>query len=333
MKFRVTLRSVAGHGARTLLALAAGITLASQPAAAQQYPTKPIRIIVGSSAGGGGDTMARLMAQAMTPALGQQVIVDNRPGAGGNIGADIVAKAPGDGYTLLFVFSGHAVNPTLYPKLPFDTVRDFAPITMLATNESALVVHPSLPVKSVKELIALARQNPGKYSIAALPSSSQHLGSELFKLQAGIDLLFVPYKGNAAALTDLLGGQVQVMFNTLTVSLPHVQSGKLRALAVAGTRRSRLAPELPTVSEAGLPGFAFNGWYGMVAPAKTPRPIVTHLNQALVKVVKSPDTVERMAAMGNEPVGSTPEEFDKLIRMEIPKWAKVIKDAKITLTP
>jgi tripartite-type tricarboxylate transporter receptor subunit TctC len=333
MKFRVTLRSVAGHGARTLLALAAGITLASQPAAAQQYPTKPIRIIVGSSAGGGGDTMARLMAQAMTPALGQQVIVDNRPGAGGNIGADIVAKAPGDGYTLLFVFSGHAVNPTLYPKLPFDTVRDFAPITMLATNESALVVHPSLPVKSVKELIALARQNPGKYSIAALPSSSQHLGSELFKLQAGIDLLFVPYKGNAAALTDLLGGQVQVMFNTLTVSLPHVQSGKLRALAVAGTRRSRLAPELPTVSEAALPGFAFNGWYGMVAPAKTPRPIVTHLNQALVKVVKSPDTVERMAAMGNEPVGSTPEEFDKLIRMEIPKWAKVIKDAKITLTP
>jgi tripartite-type tricarboxylate transporter receptor subunit TctC len=333
MKFRVTLRSVAGHGARTLLALAAGITLASQPAAAQQYPTKPIRIIVGSSAGGGGDTMARLMAQAMTPALGQQVIVDNRPGAGGNIGADIVAKAPGDGYTLLFVFSGHAVNPTLYPKLPFDTVRDFAPITMLATNESALVVHPSLPVKSVKELIALARQNPGKYSIGALPSSSQHLGSELFKLQAGIDLLFVPYKGNAAALTDLLGGQVQVMFNTLTVSLPHVQSGKLRALAVAGTRRSRLAPELPTVSEAGLPGFAFNGWYGMVAPAKTPRPIVTHLNQALVKVVKSPDTVERMAAMGNEPVGSTPEEFDKLIRMEIPKWAKVIKDAKITLTP
>jgi tripartite-type tricarboxylate transporter receptor subunit TctC len=333
MKFRVTLRSVAGHGARTLLALAAGITLASQPAAAQQYPTKPIRIIVGSSAGGGGDTMARLMAQAMTPALGQQVIVDNRPGAGGNIGADIVAKAPGDGYTLLFVFSGHAVNPTLYPKLPFDTVRDFAPITMLATNESALVVHPSLPVKSVKELIALARQNPGKYSIAALPSSSQHLGSELFKLQAGIDLLFVPYKGNAAALTDLLGGQVQVMFNTLTVSLPHVQSGRLRALAVAGTRRSRLAPELRTVSEAGLPGFAFNGWYGMVAPAKTPRPIVTHLNQALVKVVKSPDTVERMAAMGNEPVGSTPEEFDKLIRMEIPKWAKVIKDAKITLTP
>jgi len=206
-------------------------------------------------------------------------------------------------------------------------------VTMLATNESVLVVHPSVPANSVKELIALAKQNPGKYSIAALPSSSQHLGSELFKLQAGINLLFVPYKGNAAALTDLLGGQVQVMFNTLAISLPHVKSGKLRALAVAGARRSRLAPDLPTVSEAGLPGFSFNGWYGIVAPAKTPRPIVTQLNQTLIKIVRSPDVVERMAGMGNEPVGSTPEEFDRLIREEIPKWAKVIRQAGITMTP
>jgi tripartite-type tricarboxylate transporter receptor subunit TctC len=300
---------------------------------AQAYPTKPIRIIVGSSAGGGGDIMARLVAAPMSAALGQQVIVDNRPGAGGNIGADIVAKSAPDGYTLLFVFSGHVTNPSLYPKLPFDTVRDFAAVTMLATNESVLVVHPSVPANSVKELIALAKQNPGKYSIAALPSSSQHLGSELFKLQAGINLLFVPYKGNAAALTDLLGGQVQVMFNTLAISLPHVKSGKLRALAVAGARRSRLAPDLPTVSEAGLPGFSFNGWYGIVAPAKTPRPIVTQLNQTLIKIVRSPDVVERMAGMGNEPVGSTPEEFDRLIREEIPKWAKVIRQAGITMTP
>jgi tripartite-type tricarboxylate transporter receptor subunit TctC len=204
---------------------------------------------------------------------------------------------------------------------------------MLATNESVLVVHPSVPATSVKELIAIAKQNPGKYSIAALPSSSQHLGSELFKLQAGINLLFVPYKGNAAALTDLLGGQVQVMFNTLAISLPHIKSGKLRALAVAGARRSKLAPDLPTVSEAALPGFSFNGWYGIVAPAKTPRPIVAQLNHALVKIVRSPDVVERMAGMGNEPVGSTPEEFDRLIREEIPKWAKVIRQAGITLTP
>src|SRR5689334_6212909 len=256
---------------KLITAICAAATLVSVSTAwSQSYPAKPIRIIVGSSAGGGGDTMARLIAAPMSAALGQQVIVDNRPGAGGNIGADIVAKSAPDGYTLLFVFSGHVTNPSLYPKLPFDTVRDFAAVTMLATNESVLVVHPSVPANSVKELIALARQNPGKYSIAALPSSSQHLGSELFKLQAGINLLFVPYKGNAAALTDLLGGQVQVMFNTLTIALPHVKSGKLRALAVAGARRSRLAPDLPTVSEAGLPGFSFNGWYGIVAPAKTP---------------------------------------------------------------
>ncbi|MGZ8211994.1 MAG: tripartite tricarboxylate transporter substrate-binding protein, partial [Burkholderiales bacterium] len=177
-----------------------------QGAAAQTaYPVKPIRIIVGSSAGGGGDTMARLMSQAMATALGQQVVVDNRPGAGGNIGADIVAKAAPDGYTLLFTFPGHVTNPSLYPKLPFDTVRDFAGITMLATNESVLVTHPSFPARTVKELIAVAKKNPGKYTIAALPSSSQHLGSELLKLRAGIDLLFVPYKGNAAALADLLG--------------------------------------------------------------------------------------------------------------------------------
>lgn len=296
------------------------------------YPTKPIRIIVGSSAGGGGDTMARLMAQAATPMLGQQMIIDNRAGAGGNVGADIVAKATPDGYTLLFVFTGHVTSPSLFPKLPFDTVRDFSGLTLLATNEAMLVVHPSMPVKSVKELIALAKQNPGKYSIGAIVSGSNHLGSELFKLQAGVDLLFVPYKGNAAALTDLLGGQVQVMFNTVSTALPHVRSGKLRALAVAGARRSRLAPDLPTVSEAGVPGFAFNGWYGFVAPAKTPRPIIVKLNQTFVNIVRSPEIVERLAAMGNEPVGSTPEEFDKLIREEIPKWAKVIREARITLT-
>jgi len=316
-------------GALALAAMASSCALAQAPA----YPTKPIRIIVGSSAGGGGDTVARLMSHAMSAALGQQVIIDNRPGAAGNIGADIVAKAASDGYTLLFVFSGHVTNPSLYPKLPFDTVRDFAPIILLATNESVLVVHPALPAKSVKDLIALARQHPGKYSIAALPSSSQHLGSELFKLQAGIDLVYVPYKGNAAALADVLGGQVPIMFNTLTVALPQVQSGKLRALAVAGAKRSRLAPDLPTVSEAGLPGFSFNGWYGFVAPAKTPRPIVERLNQTLVKALKTPEVAERMAGMGNEIIGSTPEEFDALIRSEIPKWAKVIKAAKITMAP
>jgi tripartite-type tricarboxylate transporter receptor subunit TctC len=301
--------------------------------AASEYPTKPIRIVVASSAGGGGDTLARIIAQALSPALGQQVVIDNRPGAGGNIGAGIVAKASPDGYTLLFVFPGHTTNPSLYAKLPFDTLRDFAGVTMLATNESVLVVHPSLPVKTVKELIELAKKNPGKHTIGALPSSSQHLGSELFKLQAGIDMIFVPYKGNAAALADLLGGQIDVMFNTLAVSMPLVQSGKLRALAVAGARRSKLAPDLPTVSEAALPGFAFNGWYGIVAPAKTPRHIIDRLNEALVRIVHSPQISERLIAMGNEPLTTSPEEFDRFIREEIPKWAKVIKQANISVAP
>ena len=300
---------------------------------AQTYPTKSIRLIVGSSAGGGGDTFARVTAQALSGVLGQQVVIDNRAGAGGNIGADLVAKAPPDGYTLLFVYTGHVLNPSLYPKLPFDTVRDFAPVALLATNESFLLVNPAVPAKSLTELIALAKQSPGKYTIGALPSSAQHLGSELFKLRAGIDLLFIPYKGNGPALTDLLGGQLDTAFNTAAITLPLVQAGKLRALAVAGERRSKLAPGVPTMIEAGLPGFSFFGWYGIVAPAKTPDAIVKRLNEALVRIMKSPDILERIAAMGNEPVGSTPAEFDKFIRDEIPKWGKVIRDAKITLAP
>jgi tripartite-type tricarboxylate transporter receptor subunit TctC len=288
-------------------------------------------LVVGSSAGGGGDTFARVVSQALAAAFNQQIIIDNRAGAGGNIGADLVAKAPPDGYTLLFAFTGHVLNPSLYPNLPFDTVRDFAPVSLLATNESVLVVHPSMPVKSLAELIALARKNPGKYTMGALPSSAQHLGSELFKLKAGVDLLFIPYKGNGPALIDLMGGQLDMAFNTVAITLPLVQTGKLRALAVAGERRSKLAPELPTMSEAGLPGFSFFGWYGIVAPARVPAAAVLLLNQRLVQVMKSPDIIERVTAMGNEPVGSTPAEFDKFIRDEIPKWAKVIREARITL--
>ena len=314
------------------MALAFAFALACT-AAAQSYPYKPIRLIVGSSAGGGGDTFARVVAQGLSGVLGQQVIIDNRAGAGGNIGADLVAKAPPDGYTLLFVFTGHVLNPSLYAKLPFDTVRDFAPVSLLATNESVLAVHPSIPAKSLHELIALAKKNPGKYTIGALPSSAQHLGSELFRFKAGIDLLFVPYKGNGPALTDLMGGQLDMAFNTIAITRPLIQAGKLRALAAAGERRSKLLPELPTMIEAGLPGFSFFGWYGIVAPARTPDSVVKRLNQALVQVVKSPEIVERVAAMGNEPVGSTPAEFDKFIRDEIPKWAKVIRDAKIMLAP
>lgn len=300
---------------------------------AQNYPVKPVRLVVGSSAGGGGDTFARLVAQSASSALGQPMVIDNRAGAGGNIGADLVAKAAPDGYTLLFVYTGHVLNPSLYPKLPFDTLRDFAPVSMLATNESFLLVPPQFPARSVAELIATAKKNPGKYTIGALPSSAQHLGSELLKLRAGIDLLFIPYKGNGPALTDLLGGQLDMAFNTVAITLPLVQSGKLRALAVAGERRSKLAPVVPTMIEAGVAGFSFFGWYGIVAPARTPEAIVRRLNEVLVSVVKTPEVVERMTAMGNEPVGTTPAEFDRFIRAEIPKWAKVIRDAKISVVP
>jgi tripartite-type tricarboxylate transporter receptor subunit TctC len=315
------------------IAAMAVAVLMSASVAAADYPTRPIRIIIPLSAGSATDMLARMVGPKLVEAWGQPVVVDNRPSAGGTIAGGIVAGAAPDGHTLMFASSGFATAAALYPKLPYDPLRDFRGVTLMGVTPFLLVVPPSLGVKSVKELIALARQNPGKYSIAALPSSSQHLGSELFKLQAGIDLLFVPYKGNAAALTDLLGGQVQVMFNTVTVALPYVHSGKLRALAAAGVRRSKLAPDLPTVSEAGVPGFSSNGWYGIVAPAHTPRAIIARLSQTLVKIVRTPAIVERMASMGNEPVGSSPEEFDKLIREEIPKWAKVIKEAGITLSP
>ena len=298
---------------------------------AQSYPSKPIRLIVGSSAGGGGDMIARTVSAPFSDTLGQQVIIDNRPGAGGNIGADIVAKAPPDGYILLFAFTGHVINPGLYSKLPFDTVRDFAPITVLATNQTLLLVHPTVPARSVKDLIALAKSRPGKLTVAGLPGGSQHLAGELFKAMAGIDLLFVPFKGNGPALGALLGGEVDISFNTLAAAQSFVRAGKLRALAVAGSRRSELVPDLPTISEAGLPGFSSSGWYGILAPAGTPRDIVTRLNQALVTILRSTDMKQRLLSSGNEPVGNTPEQFDAFIRKEIPRWTKVIKDAGITL--
>lgn len=302
-------------------------------ASAQAYPVKPVRFIVGSPAGGGGDTVARVVAQPLSELLGQQIIVENRPGSGGNIGADVVAKAPPDGYTLLMAFTGHVINPGLYGKLPFNTLNDFAPITLLATNQTLLAVHPSVPVKSVKELISFARSNPGKFTFGSLPGSSQHLAGELFKSMAKLNLLFVPYKGNAQALTGLMSGEVDIMFNTMTLLQPHVQTGKVRALAVTGKTRSSLMPELPTIHEAALPGFSSVGWYGMLAPAKTPPAVIEALHKGFAKVLSAGNARQRLVAMGNEPVGLGPRDFDAFIRQEIPRWSKVIQDAGIRLEP
>ena len=300
-------------------------------AAESSYPNRPIRLVVGSSAGGGGDGVARLVAVRLMPLLGQQVVIDNRPGAAGNIGTETVARAQADGYTLLFVYTGHAINPALFKKLSFDPVRDFSPVGMIGYNNSALVVNPALPVHSVKELIALARERPGKLTTGAIPGGSQHLATEMLKVRAGLDVLYVPYKGNGPANSDLLAGQLDFMFNTLQLVVPLAKAGRLRALAVASEKRSELMPELPTISEAAIKGFSAQGWYGLVAPAGTPRGVITRLNETLNTVLRDAETVQRFKAMGNEIALSTPEQFDKLIRAEIPKWAEVVRQAGIKL--
>ncbi len=297
---------------------------------AQDYPSRPIRLIVGSSAGGGGDGVARVTAAKLTTTLKQQMVVDNRPGAAGNIGSEMVSRAAPDGYTLLFAYTGHVINPALFKKLLFDPIRDFAPVGMIAINHSALVVNPAVPAQSLKELIALAKARPGKLSIAALPGTTQHLAGELLKTQAGLDILYVPYKGNGPATNDLIAGQVDIMFNTLALVTPLVKAGRLRALAVASEKRSELMPELPTLVEMGMKGFSASGWYGIVAPAATPRGVIVTFNDALNTVLRDADMLQRIKAMGNEVSPTTPQQFDALIRAEIPKWAEVARRAGIT---
>ena len=296
---------------------------------AQPYPTRPIRLIVGSSAGGGGDGVARVMAAKLTPLLGQQVVIDNRPGAAGNIGTEMVARAVPDGYTLLFAFTGHVINPALFKKLPFDPLRDFAPVGMIGYNNSALVVNAALAVQSVKELIAHAKARPGKLTAGAIPGGSQHLATEMLKVQAGVDILYVPYKGNGPAMSDLLAGQLDFMFNSLQLVAPLAKAGRLRALAVTSEKRSELMPELPTLSEAAIKGFSAQGWYGLIAPAYTPRGVVVKLSDAMNSVLREADTQQRFKAMGVEIAYATPDQFDALIRTEIPKWAEVARRAGI----
>ena len=304
---------------------------AAWPAGAQQpYPSKPIRIVVPYPPGGFNDTLGRTLAEKFQKAWGQTVLVDNKPGANTVIGTDAVAKAAPDGYTLLVVAFPFAVTPSLIRNLPYDTLRDFAPVALCAQSPNILVVNPELPVKSVGELIALARAKPDGLSYASTGNgSSNHISMELFKTLAGVRLVHVPYKGSAPAVVDLLGGQVQVMFDNAPNVMPQVRAGKLRALAQSGATRSAVAPDLPTVAEAGVPGYEVTVWFGLVAPAGTPREVVDKLNAEVLKILAMPDVRERFLALGVEPLGSTPEAFGTHIRAQMDKWAKVVRDAGV----
>jgi len=296
-------------------------------AAAQQYPAKPVRFVVPFAPGGSTDTLARTLGVKLSDFVGQQVVVDNRPGANGNIGMEIVARAAPDGHTIVLGYIANlAIGPGLYEKLPFDPVKDYAPITQLASSPNVLVAHPAVPARNFKELIALAKAKPGQINFAsASVASVGHLTGELLNNLAGIKMVHVPYKGSGQAVTDLLGGHVQLMFSGFSSTLPHIKSGKLRPLVVTGAQRSPALPDVPTIAESGFPGFEATAWYGVLAPAKTPKPIVTRLHAEIVKVLQLPDVKERLGNLGFEIVGSTPEQFAAYIKSEISKWEKVVK--------
>jgi tripartite-type tricarboxylate transporter receptor subunit TctC len=300
-------------------------------ATAQTYPAKSVRMVVPFAAGAGSnDIMARLVAQKLTEGFGQQVVVDNRPGASGIIGTDIVAKAQPDGYTLLMMSLTFAVNPSLFSKLPFDTVKDLTPVTLVASAPLMLVVHPSVPAKSVAEFIAYAKANPGKLNFGSGgPGTTPHLAGEMLKMMAGLQMTHIPYKGGAPALADLVGGHIQFMCENIPGTLPFAKAGKLRALAVTDLKRSPLLPELPTLDEAGLKGYQIVGWNGLFVPAGTPQAIVNQLYAAVGRALALPDVKERLAVMGADGVGDTPQHFSAFIKAEIRKWAQVVKAAGI----
>ncbi|MGZ8994002.1 MAG: tripartite tricarboxylate transporter substrate binding protein [Burkholderiaceae bacterium] len=312
---------------RLLILIACALCAAS--ASAQQFPFKPVRIINPFAPGGATDIIARQMAQKLTEGWGQAVVVENRAGASGAIGVEMVAKSPPDGYTLLIATqTTHAANPALYPKLPYDAAKDFAPLTLAGSTPLALMVKPSLPVSSVKELIEFAKKNPAKLVYASGGNgTSQHLTAELLKSMSSTYMLHIPYRGAGPALTDLLGGQVDLMFDNLPTALPHIKAGKLRGLAVTTASRSPLAPELPTMAESGLPGFELSTWFAFFAPAGTPRAIVDKISGDMRRVLMQPDMKERLAAIGVDVRASTPDELATFQRAELAKWGKIIKDS------
>jgi tripartite-type tricarboxylate transporter receptor subunit TctC len=307
-----------------------GFCLAAMSTAASAYPERPIRIVLGFPAGGGADVVLRTVTPGLAEELGQPVFVDNRPGAGGNLGMDMVAKAQPDGYTLLMAAPGLVTNASLYENLPFDPAKDFTAIGMVSSVPNVLVVNPSLPVHSVQELIDYAASHPGELNYASSGiGTSLHLAAALFERDAGIRMTHVPYRGGPAAINDVIGGQVQLMFSVLPLAVPQIKSGKLRALAVTGTARTDALPGVPTMMEAGVKGYTATTWNGLVAPAGTPAPIVDQLNAALQKVLDRPDVRKTFAGMGQEVVKDTPEQFDRMLKAETVKWERVIKDAAI----
>ena len=312
--------------------IAAACAVAGTPAWAQSYPGKPVRIVVPQLPGGGNDTIARMVAQKLTVALKQQVVADNRPGAGGLIAAELVAKSAPDGYTLLLAnVATMAIIPNVQKKVPYDPVKDFEPVSLVASAPLLVVVHPSLPVTSVRQLIALAKAKPGKLNYASNGvGSSTHLATEMFKMMTGTKMVHVPYKGLSAATTDLLSGQVQVMFSSAVAMMPQVKAGRLRAIAMTGAKRSPAIPDVPTVAEAGVPDYEAGSWYGICAPAGTARPIVDQLSREIAAAVKLPDVIERLALEGVIPVGSTPEQFAAYIKRELAHVRDVVKASGAT---
>ena len=310
-------------GAMFVLAPASG-------AMADNYPSKPIRLIVPFPPGGSNDIVGRLVAKVLSEKIGQQVFVDNRGGAGGMIGTEALSKAVPDGYTLGIVSIAHAVNPALH-KLAYDPIKSFEPVSILATGPNVLVVNPELPVKSVKELVALAKQKPGELNYASAGIGSfQHLGGELFKLQANVNIVHVPYKGGGPAMQDVLAGHVKIMFSSLIQTTPFIKSGQLRPLGVGGTKRSPVLPDVPTIAEAGVPGYAANNWWGIMAPAGTPKPIVDKVYEKVQLALKSPELEQAFAREGASTVTMTPAEFQDFIKEEIAKWGRVVKEGHIT---
>ena len=320
------------HSVFLATARAAGCCIAAVASfaavAAETYPTRPVRMIVAVPPGGPADVLARIVGPRLTEPMGQVIVIDNRPGANGIIAYDTTARAAPDGYTFCLAAAGIAINPSLYRSVPYDPIRDFAPITNGITVPNILIVHPSVPATTVKELVALAKAKPVTFASAG-NGTSGHLALELFRLSARVDLTHVPYKGGAPALTEVMGGQVQALFSIALVATPQIKAGRVRALAITSAQRSPVAPELPTVAESGYPGFEVIGWFGWFAPAKTPPAIVNLLNRNIVAVLKSADVRERLLAQSAEPVGDRPEEFGAFVKSEYVKWAKVAREANI----